>query len=79
MIIYGAGDLEIPIANSHRLFQRALHQNDASLKELVHQGQVSRTVVPHEGIVYKASKKPSVTMVELEYGNHNNGKYMKKL
>lgn len=65
LIIYGAGDLEIPIMNSHQLF-----------KETVREKEVFYDIIPNEVKLYKSSsiQDHKVLMVELLHGDHNNGK-----
>lgn len=76
LILYGATDLEIPVHNSHRLFQRAVSgTNDSSLDALQTNNQITRTLVPKEAIVYR-SVNSNITMTELIYAHHNNGKFI---
>jgi hypothetical protein len=78
LIIYGAGDLEIPITNSHKLFERALLAINSTkhlgLRELVKGGIASRAVIPNEAIIYKSIELNKLIMVELEHAGHNDGK-----
>ncbi|KAI8378250.1 Alpha/Beta hydrolase protein [Choanephora cucurbitarum] len=70
LIIYGLGDLEIPITNSLSLFKRALAVPDNyTLSDVVNQGLVEQINLPQEAIVYRSN---SVVMVELKHGHHNN-------
>lgn len=82
MIIYGAGDLEIPITNSHKLFEKALlarnNTNHLELRELVENGIVSCTVIPNEAVVYKSTGHSKLMMVELDHAGHNDGRYYVK-
>ena len=72
MIIHGAGDREIPIENAYNMFKQRLGSNQ-TLKALEETGKITRTMIPNEAIVYQSST-PKVTLVELEFGHHNNGK-----
>lgn len=72
MIIHGIGDIEIPIENAYNMFKRAT-SNNGTLEELESSGKITRTIIPNEAVIYKSST-PRVTLVELEFGDHNNGK-----
>lgn len=72
MIIHGTGDIEIPIENAYNMFKRATN-NNGTLEQLESSGKISRTIIPNEAVIYKSST-PRVTLVELEFGDHNNGK-----
>ncbi|KAI8876286.1 alpha/beta-hydrolase [Backusella circina FSU 941] len=83
LIVYGIGDLEIPITNSHQLFYRALY---GSSKENTSQhvadfianesNDVKRNTIPNEAVVYKALNQDiELHLVELTHGDHNNVGY----
>lgn len=68
--------MEIPIIHSHRLFQRVVSgAKDTSIDQLEKDREITRTIVPHEAVIYK-SKNLKATMVELEHAHHNNGSYI---
>jgi hypothetical protein len=73
LIIHGTGDLQIPIVNAYDMFKRALSSGNSSLKDLENTGKISRTIIPNEAVIFKSST-PKITLVELEFGDHNNGK-----
>ncbi|KAI9470805.1 MAG: Alpha/Beta hydrolase protein [Benjaminiella poitrasii] len=83
LILYGSGDLEIPISNSHQLFKRALLSSSVmnadriSLASLVEEQKVvSMKNLTNEAIVYESiNHQPRLVMIELKYGDHNNVGY----
>ncbi|CAO3641457.1 unnamed protein product [Mucor hiemalis] len=73
LIIHGTGDIEIPIENAYNMFKRATN-NNGTFEQLERSGKISRTIIPNEAVIYKSST-PRVTLVELEFGDHNNVGY----